>query len=172
MPRAWRPEQVKRREARRLVVVMGGALVLAVAALMFVSGVLSPFFGDAPNRRSEIQANLVQAAQQAGEGGTVKFADIVPAAWDTVYIWDGYSADPGHVVFPGVDFGTGGYGSDDVVAFSDQGKLVAWVRYNVNQPAVVFEMPSGGIKATREAAVFKVVKDPAYPADYALILGQ
>jgi hypothetical protein len=68
----------------------------------------SPFFGDAPNRRSEIQANLVQAAQQAGEGGGVKFADIVPDRWDTVYVWDGYSADPGNIVFPGINFGPPG----------------------------------------------------------------
>jgi hypothetical protein len=59
-----------------------------------------------------------------------------------------------------------------VLAFSDHGTVVAWVRYNVNEPAVAFDLPLGGIKATREAAVFRVVKDPAYPADYALVLAQ
>lgn len=143
-------------------VVVGGVLM---------STALSSFFGSAPNSRPEIQADLVRAADQAGEGGTVKLAEVAPGSWDTAYVWDGYSADVDHAVFPGVDFGTGAYGQDYVLAFAANGKLVSWVRFNVNDPLVYFDPPADGIHAPRDSAIFTVVKDANYPAGYLLRFG-
>lgn len=130
-----------------------------VVADVLISTALSPIFGSAPNSRPDIQANLVQAAARAGEGGTVKLADVVLGTWDTAYVWDGYSADIDHAVFPGVDFGSGAYGYDYVLAFAANGKLVSWVRFNVNNPLVYFDLPSSAeIRASRDSAVFEVRK--------------
>ena len=143
-------------------------LVGVVVAGLLMSTALSSFFGSAPNRRPEIQADLVRAADRAGEGGTVKLAEVVPGSWDTAYVWDGYSADIDHAAFPGVDFGSGAYGHDYVLAFAANGKLVSWVRFNVNDPLVYFDPPQGGIRTSRDEAVFTVFKDGYYPAGYLL----
>ena len=137
-----------------------------------MSTALSSFLGSAPNITPAIEADLVRAADRAGEGGTVKLAEAVPGSWDTAYVWDGYSADIDHAVFPGVDFGSGAYGQDYVLAFAADGKLVSWVRFNVNDPLIYFDPPADGIHASRDDAAFAVVKDTNYPAGYLLPFGR
>ena len=143
-------------------------LVGVVVAGLLMSTALSSFFGSASNSRPEIQADLVRAADRAGDGGTVKLAEVVPGSWDTSYVWGGYSADMDHAAFPGVDFGSGAYGQDYVLAFAANGKLVSWDRFNVNDPLVYFDPPADGIRTSRNDAVFTVIKDVNYPAGYLL----
>ena len=160
---------------RGLALTLGYIGVLLLVGLLVVgvwlSTVFSSFFGSAPNAQPAIQADLVRAAERAGEGGTVALADVVPGTWDTAYVWDGYSADTDHAVFPSVDFGSGAYGTDFVLAFANDGKLVSWVRFNVNDPLVYFDLPTGEVKALRNNAIFTVVKDGNAPGGDTLRLG-
>ena len=151
---------------------MLGSMIAAllVGAWFALDSAMAPIFGSAPNKNPEIQAALVHAAENAGVGGTVSLADVEPGPWDTVYIWDGYTADREHVVFPKVDFGDGGYGTDYVIAFSSAGDLVAWVRFNINDPLVYFDPPGAGIRASRDAAVFAVTRHPDFPDTKFLLL--
>jgi hypothetical protein len=151
-----------------------GAIVagVLVVGLLVLNSMLAPIFGSAPNEHSELQATLFQAAQKAGVGGTVSLADVEPADWDLIYIWDGYTADREHVIFPGVDFGNGGYGSDYVIAFANAGHLIAWVRFKVNDPHVFFDPPGSGIRASRNAAVFAVTLHPDFPTTQYLLVIQ
>ncbi|HEV2006480.1 MAG TPA: hypothetical protein VGQ85_07690 [Candidatus Limnocylindrales bacterium] len=157
---------------RRSVAVASVIVLLlagfGIAALAMTD--LSPFYGSAPNEQPGIQANLVDAANRAGEGGSVKFADIVPGGWDTAYVWEGYGADRDHTAFPGVDFGRGAQGDDDVLAFANHGTLEAWVRLDINQSFIYFDLPAGGVKASRDVSVFTVTRDPSYAAGYVLRL--
>jgi hypothetical protein len=155
--------------SRVLLIIAGLAIAVAVG-LFAVDALLAPTFGSAPNEHPEIQANLFAAASQAGVGGTVSFADLVPGAWDTVYVWDGYTADREHLVFPGLDFGDGGYGTDYVIAFAKAGDLVAWVRFNINDPHVFFDPAGTGIRASRGDAVFAVTLHPDFPTTQYLLL--
>jgi hypothetical protein len=158
------------RDGLRLTLAFVGVLLLAggVVAVLLVSSTLSAFQGDAPNRQPGIQADLVRAAHEAGDGGKVNLADVVPGQWDTAYVWDGYSADVDHSVFPGVDFGIGAHGQDCVVAFASEGRLVSWVRFNVNEPLVHFEPPADGFRVLRDSAAFEVKRDGDDPAGFLL----
>lgn len=147
-------------------------LIGVVAAGVLSMTALTSFFGSAPNAEPALQANFVRAVDRAGDGGKVALADVVPGTWDTAYVWDGYSADTDHAVFPGVDFGLGAHGQDYVVAFATGGNLVSWVRFNVNDPLVYFDLPTGGVNVLRDSALFTVVKDGNYPAGYLLRLDE
>lgn len=148
---------------RRLVWAGGLGVAVVVGALLVGDSLLGPIFGSAPNRHAELQAELLAEANRVGDGGTVAMTDVYKANWDHVWIWDGYTADRQHKVFPGVDFGDGGYGVDYVVAFGLDGKLVAWDRFNVNDPIVYFDPPGEGLSAARADARFRVTHDANYP---------
>ena len=154
------------------VVAYVGVLLLAglLVGALILNWALGSFFGSAPNSHPELQAAIVAAAEQAGEGGTVALAQVYSASWDTVWVWDGYGADTNHEVFPHADFGSGAHGQDYVVAFALTGELVGWVRFNVNDPIVYFDLPTGSIHATRDTAMFHVRSDRDYPAAYVLAL--
>lgn len=154
------------------IALAAGLLILGIGAIGLAALDLSPFAGSAPNNKPEIQTKLVDGANRAGDGGTVKLADVVAGNWDTAYVWEGYGADRDHSVFPGVDFGSGAQGIDDVLAFSNQGKLEAWFRLDIHEPFIYFDLPAGGIRATRDLAVFTVTRDPNYPSGYVLRLAQ
>jgi hypothetical protein len=134
-----------------------------VVGLFVLDSRLAPIFGSAPNEHAELQAALLAEANRVGDGGTVTMSDVYKGDWDRVWIWDGYAADRQHNVFPGVDFGDGGYGVDYVVAFGLDGKLVRWVRFNVNDPIVYFDPPDEGQSAGRADARFRVTHDANYP---------
>jgi hypothetical protein len=148
---------------RRSVSLVAGSAVL-VAAALFAPPSLVKLLVHGPNEHAELQGALVTAASRAGDSGTVSLSDVYPADWDQVWIWDGYTADREHRVFPEIDFGPGGYGQDYVVAFGLSGKLVAWVRFNINEPIVYFDPPGEGFNLTRANARLRVIRDPNYPA--------
>lgn len=150
---------------RRILFIAVPALFGAIAAVALI---LVPLLLAPPNQQSHIQRDLVDAASHAGVGGTVDMATVVPVAWDTVYIWDGYTADRKHEVFPSVDFGNGSFGSDYVVAFADHGTLAAWVRFNVDDPHVFFDPPGEGLKLARQDAKFVVSEHPRLPGWFLL----
>jgi hypothetical protein len=152
---------------RRLIWVGAGVAFLLVA-LSVVDSLLAPTFGSAPNEHPELQAALVTEANRVGFGGTVTLSDVYNGDWDRAWIWDGYTADREHKVFPGVDFGDGGYGSDYVVAFGLDGKLVAWVRFNINEPHVFFDPPASGLVLSRKNAKLLVSEHPTLPGWYLL----
>lgn len=150
-----------------------GVLVLLflLAGLLILNALGSSISGSAPHNRPELQGALVNAAERAGNGGSVALDDVLSSDWDQVWVWDGYSADRDHTVFPHVDFGLGGYGTDYVIAFAKAGELVAWVRFNINDPIVYFDPGDGAITARRDEACFLVTSDADHPAGYVLVLG-
>ena len=55
-----------------------------------------------------------------------------------------------------------------MLAFAANGKLVSWVRFNINDQLVSFDLPADGIRTSRDGAVFTVIKVPNNPASYLL----
>lgn len=135
------------------------ALAGALLAVLTFGPVLAMLYDSTPHSQAQIQTNLVQAASNAGAGGTVRLADVETVTWDTAYVWDGRTAAiKGPQVFgAAARFGDGSSNQAFVVAFADHGRLVSWVRFDTGQPMVWFDLGStGALQASRDAATFAV----------------
>jgi hypothetical protein len=122
--------------------------------------------GCAPaNEHPELAAAIESAVVEAGDGGLVDLADVIPSDWDTVYGFPSDIADSDVSKAIDADFGPGDdsrYPSDGgaLVVLVKQGKVVAWVVLNrsATSAAVRFDEDIYGKPIKRGAARYRVIR--------------
>ncbi len=116
------------------------------------------------NERPDLAGAVDSAVAEAGDGGVIDLAEVIPMEWDTVYGFAGYVTNAQITEATGADFGS----SDEsliptdglnLVVLINDGKVAAWfvLNHGDNIVAVRFAESLYGQPIARADAVFITV---------------
>ena len=117
-----------------------------------------------PNERPDIARSLETAVADAGDGGIIDVATLVPAEWDSFFGFAGYTTDAEITAATGVDFGSSDdskipYDGRNLIVLVDRDRVAAWFVLNAGVPPVAVRLKSDfyGVGIPRDDAVFTAV---------------